>query len=192
MRRALYPATLVAVAACGGPPAPAPSPSAGSATSASASAATSSPASSAPPVASASAPAPKVGKGWLVDGKPAHEADASHVEAGVKKAGWKAEGFLYGGTVGSLEQYGVAASRGGKKARVGFTRKAKAPKEAPAFAAKYDRRTLYQLASVAKDAPLLASIDDEAHELFCWVTGDKGTTADEAKALLDAVFVPAE
>ena len=63
---------------------------------------------------------------------------------------------------------------------------------APAFAAKYDRKTLYKLAAATKEAPLLKSIEDEAHELFCWITDDKGTTAEDAKALFDAVFVPAK
>ncbi|MBK7400669.1 MAG: hypothetical protein IPJ34_31560 [Myxococcales bacterium] len=189
MRRTLFPiVSLVAASACGGPAAPSASPASTAASSSSATAA-----SSPPPLASASAPvAPKAAPGWLVNGKPAHEADAFDVEAAVKKAGWKTEGFLYGGTVGALEQYGVAATQGAKKARIGFTRKASKPNEAPAFAAKYDRKTLYKLAAVTKEAPLLKSIDDEAHELFCWITDDKGTTADDAKALFDAVFAPAK
>lgn len=190
MRGPLLPiVSLVAASACGGPVAPSASPA--STTAASSSSASTIAASSTPPVTSTSA-APKVAPGWLVNGKPAHEADAFDVEAAVKKAGWKSEGFLYGGTVGALEQYGVAASLGGKKARIGFTRKAGKPNEAPAFAAKYDRKTLYKLAAATKEAPLLKSIEDEAHELFCWITDDKGTTAEDAKALFDAVFVPAK
>lgn len=178
---------LVFATACGGPAAPATSPAAAGSAAPAPSESAAPAASSATP-APAAAPAAPASKELTVNGKSGTDADAFDIKAAVEKAGWKSEGFLYGGTVGKLQQYGVAASKDGKKVAIGFTRNAKTPEPVPPIAKDYDRKTLYKLAAPSKDAPLAHSFDDDKHEVFFWVALDKGASATDAKALFDAVF----
>jgi hypothetical protein len=134
----------------------------------------------------ASAPSAKV---LTVAGKPANAVTAEELKAAVEAAGFTAGGYLFGGHLGQLEQFGVEAAKGDKRLRIGLTRKVDTVKEQPDYTKKYDVKTLYELAA-SKGKPVLASVFDEEKQIHLWIVDETNGDAALAKTLLTAITTP--
>ncbi len=124
-----------------------------------------------------------------VAGKPGNAVTAEELKAAVEAAGFTSGGYLFGGHLGQLEQFGVEAAKGDKRLRIGLTRKVDTVKEQPDYTKKYDVKTLYELAA-SKGKPVLASVFDEEKQIHLWIVDETNGDAALAKALLAAITTP--